>query len=76
MTDTAQGRGKGWRALTGADTEWSRRRIARGLTIKQLAALSNVPRSVVGLIDQGRMVPSPTEAAALLRVLEGEEHVA
>jgi len=71
MTETAKGRGKGWRALTGADTDWSRRRIARGLTIRQLAAESGVPRSVVGLIDQGRMVPSPDEAAALLRVLGG-----
>lgn len=72
MTDTTQGRGKGWRALTGADTEWSRMRVAKGLTIRQLSGLSGVPRSVVGLIDQGRMVPSPSEAAALLRVL-GED---
>ncbi len=58
-----------WNALTGADTEWSRRRRAAGLTIRLLAARAGLPRSIVGLIDQGRMIPTPSESEALLRGL-------
>ncbi|HUT77571.1 MAG TPA: helix-turn-helix transcriptional regulator [Polyangia bacterium] len=57
-------------AISGSNSEWARKRIAANLSITQLAALSGVPRSVVGLIDKGRMIPSPSEAAALLRALE------
>ena len=58
--------------LRGAGTEWSRLRIARNLSITELAFRSGLARSVVGLIDQGRLSPGPRESAALLRVLEGE----
>ncbi len=44
--------------------------MSRNLSISELAARSGVARSVVGLIDQGRMIPGPKESAALLRVLE------
>lgn len=56
--------------IRGSDTEWSRLRIDRNLSITELAALSGVARSIVGLIDKGRVVPGPSEAAALLRVLQ------
>jgi transcriptional regulator with XRE-family HTH domain len=71
MTETTGAR-RGQR-LRGSDTEWSRLRIARNLSVSELATLSGIARSVVGLIDQGRMVPGPKESAALLRVLSGPE---
>ena len=55
--------------LRGADTEWTRLRIARNLSLDALARESGVPKSLVGLICQGRISPKPAEAAALLRVL-------
>ncbi len=56
--------------LQGNDSEWSRLRLERGLSLTQLAKASGVPRSIVGLICSGRLMPTPKEAAALLRVLK------
>lgn len=73
MTDTtAKRRGQ---KLRGSGTEWSNLRIARNLSVKELSDLCGVPRSVVGLIDQGRMVPSPSQASAILAVLSGPETI-
>jgi predicted transcriptional regulator len=72
VTDDAQRRPT-WNALTGADTEWSRRRRTAGLTISQLAERSGLSRSIVGLIDQGRLVPKLRETEALLRALPAPE---
>jgi len=69
QTPTDSRRGQG---ISGSPTSWSQLRIARNLSITELAAASGVPRSVVGLIDKGRLVPTPTESAALLRVLSPE----
>jgi len=57
-------------ALRGSDNEWSKMRLHAGLSITALAQRSGLPRSVVGLIDQGRLVPSPEEARALMRGIE------
>lgn len=62
--------------LRGNDSHWSQLRLARGLSLDQLSRLSGVPRSVVGLICQGRLNPRPDEAAALLGILEPGEKVA
>jgi transcriptional regulator with XRE-family HTH domain len=59
--------------LRGSGTEWSKLRVARDLSVSELAAASGVPRSIVGLIDQGRLNPSPQQAAAILLVLSGPE---
>jgi transcriptional regulator with XRE-family HTH domain len=59
-------------SLRGHDTEWSQLRIARDLSVTELAELSGVARSIVGLIDQGRLTPGPDEAARLLAVLTSE----
>lgn len=72
MTESTPSATRTGPAIQGSNTPWSRQRIAAGLSISELAAKSGVARSVVGLIDQGRMVPSPAEAAALLRVLPAE----
>jgi len=48
---------------------WGRLRREADLTLTQLAQRSGLPRSVVGLIDQGRLIPSPSEAAAILRAV-------
>lgn len=67
MTDAlSTRRGQNLRA---SDTEWSKLRVEQNLSISELAKLSGIARSVVGLIDQGRMIPGPRESAALLRVL-------
>jgi len=71
MSETTQGR-RGQK-LRGSDTEWSRLRLARDLSVSELAARSGVPRSIVGLIDQGRLTPSPQQAKAILGVLEPGE---
>lgn len=71
MTAKAQSDPRRGQSIRGSASEWAQRRLAANLSISELAALSGVPRSVVGLIDQGRMIPQPDEAAALLRVLVG-----
>ena len=58
--------------LRASGTEWSQLRVARNLSITELAERAGLARSIVGLIDQGRMIPGPRESAALLRAL-GEE---
>lgn len=58
--------------LRGSDNDWSRMRLAAGLSITELAKRSGLARSVVGLIDQGRLVPSPEEAMALARATQPE----
>jgi len=58
-------------SISGSQTEWSRRRIAANLSITELSKRSGVARSLVGLIDQGRLVPTPDQARAILSVLEG-----
>jgi ribosome-binding protein aMBF1 (putative translation factor) len=55
--------------LKGNDTEWSRLRLERGMSLTELARASGLPRSIVGLICSGRLMPGPSEAEALLRVL-------
>lgn len=60
-------------SLRGSGTEWSKLRLARDLSVSELAKLAGVPRSIVGLIDQGRLTPSPTQAKAILDVLSGPE---
>ena len=51
-------------------TEWARLRLGQNLSLGQLAERSGLPKSVVGLICQGRLMPRPDEAAALLRALK------
>lgn len=69
MTDDAPIATRRGQALRGSSTAWAQRRLDAGLSISELAAASGVPRSTVGLIDQGRLIPSPDEAEAILRVL-------
>lgn len=59
--------------LRGNATEWSRLRLAADLSVSELAERSGVARSLVGLIDQGRLTPSPQQAKAILDVLSGTE---
>lgn len=69
----------GGHRLRGSDSEWSRLRLAQDLSITELAHQSGIARSIVGLIDQGRVVPKPEEARALLNVLlaaEGDQESA
>lgn len=54
-------------------TEWGSRRVALGLSQDQVAKLSGVQRPLISLIEQGRLMPRPSEASALLRVLEEHE---
>ncbi len=70
MTDTTDAhRGQ---KLRGNATEWSRLRMARNLSISQLAEAAGIPRSLVGLIDQGRLTPTIPQSKALLAVLEAD----
>lgn len=62
--------------IRGSDTDWSRRRLAANLSIRELAALSGIPRTVLGYIDEGRMVPKPSEVASLDAVLPPLESIA
>ena len=48
--------------IRGSGNEWSRMRLRANLSISDLARLSGIARTVVGLIDQGRLIPSPEEA--------------
>ncbi len=73
MTETTDAR-RGQK-LRGNATEWSRLRIAANLSVSELAARSGVARSLVGLIDQGRLPPSPQQAKAILDVLSGPETI-
>ncbi len=49
--------------------EWNRLRVAAGLSIRDLAQASGLSRYTVSLIDQGRLIPSPQEAAAVLAAI-------
>ncbi len=70
MENDAITSGRRGQSLRGNDTEWSRLRLERGLSLTELAKASGVPRSLVGLICSGRLSPGPGQAAALLSVLE------
>ena len=59
--------------LRSSGTEWSKLRVERDLSVSELAKRSGVARSIVGLIDQGRLLPSPDQAAAILAVLSGPD---
>ncbi len=69
MTSTDARRGQ---PISGSQTEWSKRRVEANLSITELAKRSGVARSLVGLIDQGRLVPTPDQATAILAVLRGD----
>ena len=69
MTEATNTQRRGQK-LRGGETAWSRLRLSRNLSISELAEQAGLARSIVGLIDQGRMIPGPKESAALLRVLE------
>jgi transcriptional regulator with XRE-family HTH domain len=71
MTETADRR-RGQK-LRGNPTEWSQMRLAANLSVSELAERSGVARSLVGLIDQGRLMPTARQAKALLDVLSGPE---
>ncbi len=53
-------------------SDWNRLRLRAGLSIRILSDRSGVNRYHVSLIDQGRLVPSPDESAAILAVLRPE----
>lgn len=55
-----------------AATDWGARRHARNLSLTELAHATGIPRSVVGLICQGRLVPTDEQTDALERVLPRE----
>ena len=45
--------------------------MAANLSITELAKRAELPRSIVGLIDRGRLVPSPEEARKLMAGIDG-----
>jgi len=50
---------------------WSARRVAAGLSIRKLSDLSGINRGDLSRIDQGRQIPTPEQAALLLRAIDG-----
>ena len=70
MTDaTALKRRRGKKLKGTVGIAWSELRLERDLSITELARAAGLSRSVVGLICQGRLVPRPDEARALMAVL-------
>jgi DNA-binding XRE family transcriptional regulator len=55
---------------------WAARRVAAGLTQSKLAQLTGIPRNTIVLIEAGRWVIDPDEAAALARVLGSSDGAA
>ena len=56
--------------------EWSERRIAAGLSMRQLALASGVSRGLISLIERGRYTPTASEAQRLLAALPDREDAA
>ncbi len=54
---------------------WSEWRAARGLSLRELAALTGINRGTLSRIEHG-LSPSPEQATRLVRVLVTEEDVA
>jgi predicted transcriptional regulator len=62
-------RPKGHRqALRAANSDWARRRVALGLSQRYVQEQSGISRGLISMIESGRLIPKPHEAAALLRV--------
>jgi transcriptional regulator with XRE-family HTH domain len=49
---------------------WSARRVAAGLSIRRLSALSGISRADLSRIDQGRQIPTPDQAAKMLEAIQ------
>lgn len=49
---------------------WSLHRVAAGVSLRQVAAASGINKGMLSLLEQGRYVPSPQEAEAILRAIE------
>jgi transcriptional regulator with XRE-family HTH domain len=49
---------------------WSLHRVAAGVSMRQVATTSGLNRGLLSLLEQGRYVPSPQEAEAILRAIE------
>lgn len=49
---------------------WSLYRVAAGVSLRQVAQLSGVNRGYLSLLEQGRYVPTPAEAKAIVQAVE------
>ena len=56
--------------IRGSVNEWSQMRLDAKLSITDLAQRSGLPRSIVGLIDKGRFVPTPEQARKLMEACQ------
>ena len=56
--------------IRGSANEWSQMRLNAGLSITDLALRAGIPRSIVGLIDKGRFVPTPDQARRLMEACQ------
>lgn len=52
-----------------APTTWTGLRAERGLSLRQLEARTGINRGTLSLIEAGRLIPTPDQAAAILEVL-------
>ena len=64
------------RPLQTGGSAWGPRRVALGLSLRQLAKMSGVARGMISLMERGRMVPTGEEYTkimdALARIEAGE----
>ena len=62
-------------ALKREDRDWRQLRLSTGLTLTELASRAALNKGTVSAIETRRMHPTPSEAAAILRVLETARQV-
>lgn len=48
---------------------WGKERVRLGLSLRQLAHLSGVPKSYLSLAESGRLIPTSEQYEAVMRVL-------
>lgn len=58
---------KGTRLRAGS-SEWGRRRLEAGLSIRDLEARTGIHRTTLSLLERGRLVPTPEESTKILAV--------
>jgi transcriptional regulator with XRE-family HTH domain len=60
---------RGKRQLTTGGRAWGAERVALGLSLRDLAALSGINRGVLSMVERGRIIPDGDEYRAVMDAL-------
>jgi transcriptional regulator with XRE-family HTH domain len=60
---------RGKRQLTTGGRAWGIERVALGLSLRDLAALSGIDRGILSMVENGRVIPDGDEYKAVMDAL-------